>query len=396
MITAAMDVAAVAERAFVLGYPLVLTKRTMARAPVNQLVLCRDTPDTLQLSAWLDLAAEPLVLSVPDTSGRYYALWMRDAFNTVFSSIGARTTGTEPRAFGVLGPDSHAVRLGSGLTTVASPTRVVHLAGCVEAVAERDDAVLDWARERFSLSPLSHWRGLRPRRRAAAAPQRSDRSPVDEVERMDARAFFAELLRLAQDNPPDLDGRLLLDRLREIAAVPEYYPEVERGLRRGRAAVRAAARRGLGETSGHWTIANVSDADHVRRASAARADLGVGPAREALSARLDADADGEPLTGERRYLLRFAPAQAPPVHGFWSLTARADSSAFSIGDLRGLRLDLDGSLPIYVQHRPPARVRRSNWLPVPSEGFSIVLSLYWPAEPALQHTWEPPALERVA
>ena len=201
MITAALDVAAVAEQAFVLGYPLVLTQRTMARAPVNQLVLCRDTPDTLRLSAWLDLAAEPLVLSVPDTSGRYYALWMRDAFNTVFSSIGARTTGTEPRDFGVLGPDSHAVRLGSGLTTVASPTRLVHLAGCVEAVAERDDAVLDWARERFSLSPLSHWRGVRPRRRAAAAPRRSDRSPVDEVERMDARAFFAELLRLARGQP---------------------------------------------------------------------------------------------------------------------------------------------------------------------------------------------------
>ena len=112
MITAALDVAAVAEQAFVLGYPLLLSQRTMARAPVNQLVLTRDTPDTLRLSAWLDLAAEPLVLSVPDTSGRYYALWMRDAFNTVFSSIGARTTGTEPRDFGVLGPDSHAVRLG--------------------------------------------------------------------------------------------------------------------------------------------------------------------------------------------------------------------------------------------------------------------------------------------
>ena len=125
MITAALDAAAVAERAFVLGYPLVLTQRTMAqatavtrrdpatmRAPVNQLVLCRDTPDTLRLSAWLDLAAEPLVLSVPDTSGRYYVLWMRDAFNTVFASVGARTTGTGSRAFGLLGPDCHAVRLG--------------------------------------------------------------------------------------------------------------------------------------------------------------------------------------------------------------------------------------------------------------------------------------------
>ena len=170
----------------------------------------------------------------------------------------------------------------------------MHLAGCVEAVAERDDAVLDWARERFSLSPLSHWRGVRPRRRATAAPAPSDRSPVDEVERMDAHAFFAELLRLVRDNPPDLDGRLLVDRLREIAAEPEYYPEVERGLRRGRAAVRAAARRRVGETSGRWVIADASDVDRVRRAGAARADLGVGPPTEALSARLDADGTASP------------------------------------------------------------------------------------------------------
>ena len=298
-----------------------------------------------------------------------------------FSSVGARTTGTDSRAFGILGPDSHAVRLGSGLTPVASPTRIVHLAGCVEAVSEREDALLDWARERFVLSPLSHWRGLAPQRRARVAARPSDRSPVDEVERMDARTFFSELLRLVRDNPPDLDGRLLLDRLREITAAPELYPEVERGLRRGRAAIRAAARPQPGEASGRWEIGYAADADRVRHASAARAGLGVDPATEALTARLDADADGRPLTGECRYLLRFAPAQAPPVHGFWSLTARADDgTAYSIGDLRGLTLDLDGSLPIYIQHAPPARIRRSNWLPVPAGDFSIVLSLYWPAE----------------
>ena len=57
------------------------------------LVHGRDTPDTLQSSGWLDLAAEPIVLSVTDTFGRYYVLWLRDAWNTVFASVGARTTG---------------------------------------------------------------------------------------------------------------------------------------------------------------------------------------------------------------------------------------------------------------------------------------------------------------
>ena len=288
---------------------------------------------------------------------------MRDAWNAVFASVGARTSGTAPQAYGVLGPGQHHLRLPSGLTPVASPTRIVHVAGFLEAVGERGDETLLWARETFTLGPLS--RGHRP---PHAVPVPSDMPPVEQVERMDAHAFFSEVLRLAADNPPDLAGRALLARLRELTAMPAMRGDLERGLRRGRGAIRAAAEQPPAETIEHWRIrygAGGLGNDRVRRAGAARAGLGTDPSTEALPALLDCDADGRPLTGACRYLLRFAAEATPPAHGFWSLTARAadDGSVHSTGDLQGLALDLDGSLPIHIQYAPPARKHRSNWLP---------------------------------
>ena len=66
-------------------------------------------PTRCAAQARLDLADEPIVLSVPETCGRYYALWLRNEAGKVFASIGARTTGTDRRTFVVLGPRPTAV-----------------------------------------------------------------------------------------------------------------------------------------------------------------------------------------------------------------------------------------------------------------------------------------------
>jgi hypothetical protein len=95
--------------------------------------------------------------------------------------------------------------------------------------------------------------------------------------------------------------------------------------------------------------------------------------------------------------MRFGPDAAPPVHGFWSLTSSGSApstSAHSTGDLRGLKLERDGSLSIDLQPGRPARARRSNWLPIPPDEFSVGLHLYWPAEEALERRWSPPPVTR--
>src|SRR3954471_12267413 len=208
------DAAALAEEAYVFAYPLVLMDHAMNLRTSNRLVHDGRMADTLRISAWLDLDAEPIVISAPDTRGRYYVLCLRDAWNTMLASAGARTTGTEERAFAVLGPGRHGAHLPVGVTPIAAPTRIAHLAGCLEALGDDEDPDLERITAGFRLAPLSRChQGDDEGPATPAGPPAA--AAAEQVEGLDARSFFGEALQLVAENPPEPGDRPALQQLRE-------------------------------------------------------------------------------------------------------------------------------------------------------------------------------------
>jgi hypothetical protein len=426
-----IDAVAVGEDAFVFAYPLVLKNLTRIemtsvpapdtntmQAPLNRLVHARRRPgagapatlgaDTLNSSAWLDLADEPVVLSVPETHGRYYVMSMIDLWTNAFASIGARTTGTGAGAYAIGLGSAHARRLPAGLMSIVAPTRYVRIVG--QMCIRRGESDVDAIQRGFSLAPLS----LRPTAHEAEATVTcgDDRaSPVERVDRLDVEAFFRMACRLLEDNPPRTEDHRLMERAQRIGLFTrcddawmggdaELQRAVERGTWRGRASIRRRAASVMGDRFGQWSIEyrwGGFGTDYPSRASAACAPLRAEVPADTLWALTRADAEGRPLSGRHRYVLRFGPGVAPPVHGSWMLSAHAPSEdhSISLGDMDGLAVDGDGSLPIHIQHDRPARPRRSNWLPAPVGGFTLVLRLYWPCVEVMTRRWTPPAVTRV-
>jgi hypothetical protein len=340
--------------------------------------------------------SEPMVLAVPHMRGRFYALSFRDAYNTAFASIGSRTTGSEARALAILGPARRGEQLRPPLCPLSSPTPIARVSGCIKAAGGPDEATL----ADFRIARLSRWSGMTSG--SSATPPDLDAElngdACDAVERLDAATFFTEAQARIRENPPEPEDRGRWDALVSLLGADRRRRDLdaalERGARRGREGIRAAAARPAGHEVGRWRISYESGrygTDYVRRAAAMRPAPDSESAFDQLPAIAATDDAGNPLTGRERYVLRFPADATPPANAFWSLT----TSAGSIGDLRGLKLDPDGSLPIHIQHSAPDGARRSNWLPAPADGFDVVLRLYWPDEDVLARRWSPPAVTRV-
>ena len=115
------------------------------------------------------------------------------------------------------------------------------------------------------------------------------------------------------------------------------------------------------------------------------------------------DADGKPLDGRNRYVLRFERGQTPPVDAFWSLTMYDMSQnlvtnplkRFRIGDrTRGLTYGDDGSLTVYIQSERPPNDLESNWLPAPLDRFVMILRAYSPRKVIVDHSYQWPPVQK--
>lgn len=435
-----MDATAIGIEAYIYGYPLVtmeLTRRVMTNvatpegthAPMGQFLLMRKYPDasfkdvtapnadTLYSTAWLDLAKEPYVLSLPNMDGRYFLMPMLSGWTDVFDVPGKRTTGTKAQTYAITGPYWKG-QLPEGVKELKSPTNLVWILGRTYCTGTPEDynachAVMD----KYQLVPLSAYGKpyTPPTGKVDAAIDM--KTPVrEQVHKMDAVAYFTLLAKLMKDNPPAKADAPMVEKLAQIGIVPgKDFDPTKLPAAAAKRIPKAAQEQIMGHFKSAGTNVNgwlfstkvgVYGTDYLQRAFITAIGLGANRPQDAVYPTSDVNADGKPYSGANKYVMHFPKGKTPPAEGFWSLTMYNGDyffvdnplNKYTVSPRNHLQYNADGSLDIYIQNESPGKDKEANWLPAPKGKFILMLRLYWPRETdpsIIDGTWQPPAVKVV-
>lgn len=430
----------IARDAYVYAYPLVMMEvgREVATnvpapvgllAPTNQFAHARAFPDakftlvvrpnadTLYSSLIYDVSKEPLIITVPDSGGRYYLLPLVDFWTDVFAVVGKRTTGTGPITFAIVGPKWHGV-LPAGVTAYRSPTAQGWIGGRTQTNGKADYEAVHQFQAGIKAVPLNDYGKPYTPPAGVVNPHQDMSAPVNQVEKMDAATYFALFAKLMKENPPHQNDNPILDRMKRIGIEPgkdfslsSAPPMIQEALNAARSEAQSqikAAWQTAGVLHDGWrtnlTAIGTYGADYLHRAGVAYGAIGANVVEDAIYPTSFADSDGRPFDSSKRYVLHFDKDNIPPGRAFWSLTMYdsrqlfADNAIgrYAIGDRDHLKFNSDGSLDIYIQRESPGKALESNWLPAPAAGpFTMNLRLYWPELEAANGTWTPPGVTQV-
>ena len=173
------DAQSIARDAYIYFYPLVtmdVTRKQLTNvepgkgigAPMNSLFnvptfptadmkqVVRPNFDTLYSFGYVDVTKEPMVVSVPDTAGRYYLLPMLDMWTDVFASPGWRTTGTQAGNF-LVTPQGWSGTVPAGFTQIEAPTPYVWIIGRTKTDGPADYDAVHKIQGGYKITPLSEW-----------------------------------------------------------------------------------------------------------------------------------------------------------------------------------------------------------------------------------------------
>jgi hypothetical protein len=432
----------IGKEAYVYLYPLVMmdvTRKVMTNVepgkkpgagPMNEFAHVREYPpadfrdvvrpnfDTLYSIAWLDLTKEPMVMSTPDTKGRYYLLPLLDMWSDVFASPGARTSGTGAARFAIV-PQGWRGKLPDGIQKIEAPTPYVWIIGRTQTNGPKDYAAVHEVQDGYRLSPLSRFG--KPQKPAPFKPDPTvdmKTPPMEQVDNMPATRFFAYAAELLKTNPPHVTDWSQIARLKRIGFEPgksfdaeKAGPAIKGALDKARVdalTLMNAKKPTLAQVVNGWqmntTSMGVYGIYYLKRAIVAQVGLGANQPEDAVYPFNLADSEGKPLSGANKYVLHFAKNELPPVDAFWSVTMYDGQgfqianpiNRFAIGDRDPLKYGADGSLDVYIQSENPGPDKESNWLPAPASGAAnVTMRLYAPKPEALDGRWAPPPIKRV-
>ena len=435
---------AIAEEGFIYGLPIVMNYAVMYefavdknsgqyKAPFNQIdnqarvftykdtAIVTPNSDTPYSSVWLDLRAEPFVLSVPAVDkDRYYSVMLCDGNTFNYGYIGSRATGSEAGDYLVVGPDWNG-QTPPGIKQVFHSTTQFSLVAYRTQLFNADDMPnVVKVQSGYKVQPLSAYLN-----QPAPAPA----PPIDfpKIDKDMVKTNFFQYLDFAlQFAPPRPEEKEIRAKLASIGVGPgkkfdfkdlsvEHKAEVGLGMKDGDAKIEKYLVDGQKNING-WKVGSLfGDAafyngDWLKRAAAAKGGIYGNDAAEAMYPMTKTLANGEVLDASKHnYTLTFAKDDLPPVSAFWSVTMYDGKTQLLIENpisrylinspmLPGMKKNADGSLTLYIQKDSPGKASEANWLPAPDGPVYLVMRLYWPKDkppsilPPGEGTWQPPAI----
>lgn len=409
-----------------IGAPMNSFANIAAYPTADMRTVVRPNFDTLYSSAWLDLTKEPVIVSVPDTQGRYYLLPMLDMWTDVFASPGWRTTGTQAGNFIIVPPGWHPdlreklteeFRLPKDTQRIDAPTPYVWIIGRTKTDGPADYDAVHKIQAGFKITPLSEW-GKAPSHVEAKIDPSVDlkTSPKVQVDSMSVGKFFAYAAELLKLHPPHITDQPIIAQMRRIGIEPgksfdiaKLAPEVQAALRTVPQDAQQLIKWKLptvARVANGWSMntdtMGVYGNYYLKRALVTQYGLGANLPEDAIYPANLADDTGKPLDGANKYTIHFDKATMPPVDAFWSITLYDEDgfqvansqNRFAISSWMPFVFNPDGSLDLYFQNESPGADKEVNWLPAPKGPFTLTMRLYAPRSDALTGKWNPPPVVR--
>jgi hypothetical protein len=428
----------IAEEAFIYGLPIVMNYAVMYeycvdknsgqyKAPFNQIknearvftykdtAIITPNSDTPYSVLWLDLRAEPMVLSVPAVEkSRYYSVMLCDGNTFNYGYIGTRATGPESGDYMVVGPDWKGEAPAGIKKVFRSSTQFSLAAYRTQLFNPEDMPNVVKIQSGYKAQPLSKYLN---QPEPPAAPVINFPKINKELVKTNFFEYLDFALQFAPAGPEEKEIRAKLASIGKNLS-PEQKAAVGQGMKEGEQKVEDGVKH-LGTKINGWNIASITgdraffNGDWLKRAEAAKAGIYGNDAVEAMYPLTTALPNGEPLDGSKHnYTLTFAAGQFPPVNAFWSVTMYDGKSQLLIKNpinrylinspmLPNMKKNADGSLTLYIQKDSPGADKESNWLPAPNDLIYLVMRLYWPKTeppsilPPGEGTWKPPGLVNV-
>jgi hypothetical protein len=438
------EVKAIAEEAFIFGLPIVMNYAVMNefvvdknsgqyKGPFNaifnesRVFTPKDTAvvtpnsDTPYSMLWLDLRAEPMVISVPAVDKkRYYSVQLVDGNTYNYGYIGSRATGSEAGNYLVVGPDWKG-ETPPGIKKVfqsTTPFGLTIFRTQLFNAADMPNVVK--VQTGYKAQPLSSFL------KQPAPPAAPEIAFVPATTAGIKDNFFAYLDAALQYVPVTAEDRGVRARMASIGIGPGKTFEFKDLSLEHKAAVLLAMKEGDGKIDAFMTngMKNVNgwkvgamfgdrgffNGDWLKRAAAAKGGIYGNDAVEAMYPMTREDVSGAVLDGSKHdYTLTFPVGQLPPVNAFWSVTMYDGKTQLLIDNpinrylinspmLSGMKKNPDGSLTLTIQKDSPGKGKEANWLPAPDGPIYLVMRLYWPKDtppsilPAGAGSWQPPGL----